>query len=115
MSWGLGRIQRGCLRVIDEYEGAGRKPTTSDIAAKVYRVRQDYRGNCLVSDAQHAATERALAALVRKGLVARNRHLEPERSGGRNEPCCFWSIVGSDVPRERPQHANDVPRPVCHT
>lgn len=115
MSWGLGRIQRGCLRVIDEYEGAGRRPTTSDIAAKVYRVRQDYRGNHLVSDAQHAATERALAALVRKGLVARNRHLEPERSDGRNEPRCFWSMVRSDAPREQPQHANSLVRHTCHT
>jgi hypothetical protein len=68
MSWGLGRIQRGCLRVIEEYEAAGKRPTTFNIAAEVYRVRRDQRGNRLVSDAQHVATKRALAASVARVL-----------------------------------------------
>jgi hypothetical protein len=34
MSKGLGHIQqRGCLRVIEEYEVAGKRPTTFNIAA----------------------------------------------------------------------------------
>ena len=109
MSWGLGRIQRGCLRVIDEYEVAGKRPTTFNIAAEVYRVRRDYRGNHLVSDAQHAATERALAALARKGLVTGHQDLELARStsDGRSEPCCFCSMVRSDVPLEQPQRLAD--------
>jgi hypothetical protein len=109
MSWGLGRIQRGCLRVIEEYEAAGKRPTTFNIAAEVYRVRRDQRGNRLVSVAQHVATERALAALGRKGLVTGHQHLELARSisDGRSEPCCFWSMVRSDVPLERPQRLAD--------
>ena len=103
MSQGLGRIQRGCLRVIEEYEAAGKRPTTFNIAAEVFR--RDQRGYRLVSDAQHIATERALAALCRKGLVTGHQHLELARSipDGRSEPCCFWSMVRSDVPPERPQ------------
>jgi len=69
MAWRLGRIQRGCLRVIEEYEAAGKRPTTFNIAAEVYRVRRDQCGNRMVSDAQHFSTERALASLGRKGLV----------------------------------------------
>jgi len=113
MSWGLGRIQRGCLRVIDEYEVAGKRPTTFNIAAQVYRVRRDYRGNHLVSDAQYAATERALAALRRKGLVIGHQHLELARStsDGRSEPCCFWSMVRSEVPLGRPQRLGDAHSP----
>jgi hypothetical protein len=109
MSWGLGRIQRGCLRVIEEYEAAGKRPTIFNIAAEVYRVRRDQRGNRLVSVAQHVATERALAALGRKGLVTGHQHLELARSisDGRSEPCCFWSMVRSDVPLERPQRLAD--------
>jgi|RhiMethySRZTD1v2_1073278.scaffolds.fasta_scaffold1034101_1 hypothetical protein len=70
MSRGLGRIQRGCLRVIEEYEAAGKMPTTFNIAAEVYRVRPDRHGNRMVSDAQHVATKRALATLRQKGLVS---------------------------------------------
>ena len=65
MSKGLGRIQRGCLRVIDEYEAAGKRPTTFNIAAEVYQVRPDR-----LSWAQHVATKRALASLRQKGLVS---------------------------------------------
>jgi hypothetical protein len=63
--FGLGRIQRGCLRVIEECEAAGRRPTMLSIASEVYRVRPDR-----LSEAQHVATRRALASLRRKGLVS---------------------------------------------
>jgi hypothetical protein len=99
MSKGLGRIQRGCLRVIEEYEATGKRPTTFNIAAEVYRVRRDQHGNRMVSDAQHVATKRALAALRRLGLVTGQQHLELARSiyDGRAERCCFWSMVRSDA------------------
>jgi hypothetical protein len=99
--------------VIDEYEVAGKRPTAFNIAAEVYRVRRDYRGNHLVSDAQHIATERALAALARKGLVTGHQHLELARSpsDGRGEPWCFWSMVRSDVSLERPQRLADAHSP----
>jgi hypothetical protein len=76
----LGRIQRGCLRVIEEYEAAGKRPTTFNIAAEVYQVRRDQCGNRMVSDAQHFSTERALASLGRKGLVTGQQHFELVRS-----------------------------------
>lgn len=95
MSRGLGRIQRGCLRVIEEYEAVGKSPTTFAIAAEVYRIRRDQNGNRRISDAQHVATKRALASLGRMGLVAGQQHLERMRSGedSNSERCCFWSIV----------------------
>jgi hypothetical protein len=65
MSKGFGRIQRGCLRVIGEYEVAGKRPTMFNIASEVYRVRPDR-----LSEAQHVATRRALASLRQKGLVS---------------------------------------------
>ena len=65
MSKGLGRIQRGCLRVIEEYDAAGKRPTMLNIASEVYRVRPDR-----LSDAQHVATRRALTSLRQKGLVS---------------------------------------------
>jgi hypothetical protein len=65
MSKGLGRIQRGCLRVLGEYEAAGKRPTMLNIASEVYRVRPDR-----LSDAQHVATRRALTSLRQKGLVS---------------------------------------------
>jgi hypothetical protein len=101
MAWGLGRIQRGCLRVIEEYEAAGKRPTTFNIAAEVYRVRRDQCGNRMVSDAQRFSTERALASLGRRGLVTGQQHLELARSilDGRSERCCLWSIIH----KERPQ------------
>jgi hypothetical protein len=99
MSKGLGRIQRGCLRVIEEHEAVGQRPTTFNIAAEVYRVRRDQRGNRMVSDAQHVATKRALASLRRMGLVTGQLHLEMARSlrDGRSERCCFWSIARGDI------------------
>jgi hypothetical protein len=95
---GLGRIQRGCLRVIAEYEAAGKRPTTFNIAAEVYRVRRDQRGNRMVSEAQHVGTKRALASLRQKGLVTGQQHFELVRSiyDRRAERCCFWSMVRSD-------------------
>jgi hypothetical protein len=107
MAWRLGRIQRGCLRVIEQYEAAGKRPTTFNIAAEVYRVRRDQCGNRMVSDAQYFSTERALASLGRRGLVTGQQHLELARSilDRRSERCCFWSIIRG--PRERPQRLAD--------
>ena len=87
------------LRVIEEYKAAGKTPTTFNIAAEVYRVRPDRHGNRMVSDAQHVATKRALAALRRMGLVTGQQHLALARSisDGRSERCCFWSMVRSDA------------------
>jgi hypothetical protein len=109
----LGRIQRGCLRVIEEYEAAGKGPTTFSIAADVYRVRPDRHGNRMVSDAQHVATKRALASLRQKGLVSgrqditvcpdgtklfpHSRRLADGLYSGRAERCCIWSMVRGDA------------------
>jgi len=65
MSKGLGRIQRGCLRILGEYEAAGKRPTMLNIASEVYRVKPDR-----LSYEQHAATRRALGSLQQKGLVS---------------------------------------------
>ena len=65
MPKGLGRIQRGCLRILGEYEAAGKRPTMLNIASEVYRVRPDR-----LSEAQHVATRRALTRLRQKGLVS---------------------------------------------
>ena len=54
MSKGLGRIQRGCLRILGQYEAAGKRPTMLNIASEVYRVKPNR-----LSDEQHAATRRA--------------------------------------------------------
>jgi hypothetical protein len=62
MSKGLGRIQRGCLWVIEEYEAAGKRP---NIASEVYRVSPDR-----LSDARHVATRRSLTSLWQKGRVS---------------------------------------------
>jgi hypothetical protein len=55
MSRGLGKIQRECLRVIAGYNIARAEPTTFNVAAEVYRVKRDSRGNRTISDAQHVA------------------------------------------------------------
>ncbi len=101
MSRGLGRIERECLRVIADYEAAGKEPTTFNIAAEVYRVERDKNGNRMINDAQHVAAKRALASLRRKGLVTGQqkvividgeRILAVVRSDGRRaERCCFWA------------------------
>ena len=102
MSTGLGYIQRGCLRVIEEYEAAGKRPTTFNIAAEVYRVRPDRHGNRMVSDAQHVATKRALASLRRKGVVFGEQDFKVYPEGtrvlvradasGRADRCCRWCL-----------------------
>jgi len=102
MSNGLGRIQRGCLRVIEEYEAAGKRPTTVNNAAEVYRVGPDR-----LSDAQHVTTERALASLRQKGLVSRQQdttvysdgtkgfpHAQRIADTGPAERSCIWSRNG---------------------
>jgi len=68
--FGLGRIQRGCLRVIEECEAAGKRPTILNIASEVYRVRPDR-----LSYEQHAATKRAVESLRQKGLVTGQAHI----------------------------------------
>jgi hypothetical protein len=104
MSRGLGRIQRECLRVIAEYEAAGRRPTTFNIAAEIYRVRRDRDGNRTINDAQHVATKRALANLRRKGMVTGQQDITVHPDGTRifsfvgadglhAERCCFWSTT----------------------
>jgi hypothetical protein len=73
MSKGLGRIQRGCLRVLVECEAAGKRPTMLNIASEVYRVRPDR-----LSEAQHVATRRALTSLRQKGLVSGQEDIQFE-------------------------------------
>ncbi|MGY2903676.1 hypothetical protein ACVWVY_002697 [Bradyrhizobium sp. URHC0002] len=63
MSKGLGRIQRGCLRAIEEYEAAGKRPTMLNIASEVYRVSPDR-----LSEAQQVNP--AGAGLLQKGLAS---------------------------------------------
>lgn len=122
MSRGLGRTQRECLRVIESYEAAGKRPTTFNIAAEIYQVERDQDGNRMINDAQHVATKRALANLRRKGLVAAYRDMSVTPHGAKTdralaaktgvsvstfrrvhekageayrnaERCCLWSIV----------------------
>ena len=63
MSKGLGRIQRGCLRVIEEYKAAGKRPTMLNIASEVYRVSPDR-----LSEAQHVATRGRWRVFCRRAL-----------------------------------------------
>src|SRR6267142_7115596 len=86
MSKGLGRIQRECLRVIESWEVAVKKPTTFNIAAEVYQVRRDRHGNRMINDAQHVATKRALASLRHKGLVAGQQDVRIESDGTKTFP-----------------------------
>jgi hypothetical protein len=76
MPKGLGRIQRGCLRVIGEYEAAGKRPTTYSIAAEVYRVSPER-----LSEAQRVTTKRALASLQQKGLVSEQQDISVHEDG----------------------------------
>lgn len=105
MSRELGRIQRECLRVIED---ASKPLTTYRIVAKVYQVKPDRRGKLMISEAQHVAVKRALGGLRRKGLILGQQALSVARDGrtilalsqgtqwplnGRAERCCFWSLV----------------------
>jgi hypothetical protein len=107
----LGRIQLECLRVIKLYEADGKRPTTRDIAAVVYRVRRDSEGHPVISKAQLASTGEALSALRRRQLVAGRQDIAATKSGKRRftrrgpdgfrpERCCFWSTVRSDALRD---------------
>ena len=87
---GLGRIQRGCLRVIEEYEAAGKRPTTVSIAAAVYRVGPDR-----LSEAQNVTTERALATLRQKGLVSGQQVMTVYSVGTKDFPHTQRLAVGS--------------------
>jgi hypothetical protein len=107
MSKGLGRIQRECLRVIEEYEAAGRRPTTFNITAEVYQVTRDRHGRRTVSEAQHVATKRALANLRRRRFVFGQQDVTVHPDGTKHlsycqrladgsythraERCCIWS------------------------
>ena len=113
MSRGLGRIQRECLRVIEEYEAAGHKPTTFNIVAQVYQIERDRHGNRMCNDAQHTATKRALASLRRKGLVSGQQDTAVFPSGEKHFPhadpatrralrCCYWTrAISPDAPGAR--------------
>jgi hypothetical protein len=45
----LGRILE-CFRVIELYEADGKRPTTRDVAAVVYRVRRNFEGQPVISE-----------------------------------------------------------------
>ena len=77
--FGLGRIQRGCLRVIEECVAAGKRPSMLNIASEVYRVTPDR-----LSYEQYAATRRALASLRQKGLVSGREVLQFALNGHRS-------------------------------
>jgi hypothetical protein len=104
MSRGLGWVQRECLRVIANYEAVGKRPTTLNIAADIYRIKPDRFGNRTVSDAQHVATKRALSSLRRKGLATGQQDITVYPDGQRifsyvgadgqhAERCCLWSLA----------------------
>lgn len=105
MSRGLGRIERECLRVIENYEAAGKEPTTFNIAAEVYRVRRDKQGNRMITNPQHVSVKRALAGLRRKGLITGQQKVTVLANGKQilavtratdthAERCCFWARSG---------------------
>jgi hypothetical protein len=83
----MGRIQRECLRLVQEWE----EGTTYDIGAKVYRVKPSKDGFCYLSDAQHVAVKRALEGLQRKGLIIgfRTQQRRSPDDGG-TELCHTW-------------------------
>src|SRR5215470_5739390 len=109
MSRGLGRFKRKCLRVIELYEAAGKRPTTFNIAANVYSVERDPDVSRLISDAQLAAIKRALFSLRRAGFVSRqDRTIRQDggwylsqvgSDGQRAERYCLWSTVRGDANR----------------
>ena len=92
MGRGMGRVQRACLRVVEQYERDGRWPTTFNIAAEVYAVPPDQDSIRCVTDAQHVAVKRALAGLQRHGLVIGFRTGMQRSPGvnGRTELCHHW-------------------------
>jgi hypothetical protein len=96
----LGWIQLECLRVIKLYEADGKRPTTRDVAAVVYRVRRNSEGQPVISEAQLASTREALSALRSRQLVAGRQAIAVTKSGQRifarrgpdgfgPERCCF--------------------------
>jgi hypothetical protein len=92
MSRGLGRVQRACLRVIEQYEAAGQRPTTLTITADVYRIKPDQNGKRRIGHAQHVSVKRALAVLQRKVLVLGQQH-GVRADGLQAESCNLWSLV----------------------
>ena len=104
MSKGLGWVQRECLRAIRKFESVGQRPTTYDVVAEVYDVKQDQYGNQWINDAQYSAVKRALASLRRKGLVAGEQVFELNEHGrklfilsqhprGYAQRCCLWATA----------------------
>lgn len=79
MSRGLGRVQRALLAILrdeeEDYQRAGNRDRraplldTITLACDVYQVEPDEHNERLVSDAQVVAVQRALAGLVKKGLL----------------------------------------------
>ena len=99
MSKGLVWLQRECLRVIKAYDAAGKLPTTFNIAAEIYQIKKDQLGNRWVSNAQHLATERALAALRKSGLVSGEQKITILSDGTKllslasdGRAVCCWSL-----------------------
>ncbi len=85
MSRGLGKVQRACLRIVEECERVDDWwPTTYDIAAMVYDVPAGEDGISVVEPAQHAAVRRALLGLQRQGRLIgfrTHRQRDPGRDG----------------------------------
>jgi hypothetical protein len=92
MSRGLGRVQKGCLRIIGEWRVEGEWPTTFDIAAEVYQIKPNKDGVRYVSDAQHVAVKRALESLQCLGLVIGAR-LHRAGDDDRTELAHHWMTV----------------------
>ena len=64
MSRGLGKVQRACLACIEDYEQRAELPTTFNIAADVYQIKRNKKGERLIRDAQHVAVKRAIDVAV---------------------------------------------------
>ena len=69
MSKGLGRIQRGCLRVIEEYEAAGTRFGIAAVTGGPMRsrsLRRQIAGNTIFAsgDAGHACRDQFVLAQV---------------------------------------------------
>jgi hypothetical protein len=81
-----------CLHFIRRYDAKEELPTTYNIAAYVYQVKPDKRGNRWINDAQHVAIKRALEGLQRMGKVIgfRTQRARDPMRDGRTELCHHW-------------------------
>jgi hypothetical protein len=98
MSRGLGRVQRALLAILraeeEDYQRDGNRGVpvldhrhrraplldTIDLAARVYRVERPQDGEWIVDNAKVVAVQRALAGLMKKGLVGRRRGFNDGRA-----------------------------------